>query len=1103
MVKVFLSHVCDGVSMPCQFSQRLEERLVSDLPQIECFRSCRDGKNCTDANEFNQHVDTSLFFLPIITSDFPGRQNCRAELDRARQRKQISSNFPVILPIKLSCNEKTMNQLDFLIDQKEGKGEIWTDFPNIQGFDKPYQELFGRFLQKVLQHGLLVNEDFNKDCKILDLILLEKNPTAFYYKIVIDICRNRKEYALYFFKKLDNPVWLTFLLGCGFFDSNPEPFQANPQKEKDIYEFPLWPVLFYLEKISCSGNKNISHEIMKIIRCVTQPHEPLKKADNYRTWWFFVKILANLPTEVIDLNDIDLISHWLDSKFTTVSIGVEIGDSLLPHFLQSENPEDYKKAAKIIDIVTRIHWVDKQGNEKRLFAAIPSSWLSDLFDKNSQLLGDKCGELVLNILIRRVEEVVNGEYGGDKYSYNWRHAIEDHEQNYGKDAPKHVFVVALRDVLIALLEKKEATPFISNMYKSNLAIIKRIVLYAFNIHFEKYKEAFWEIFLINTKELLIQFNFRHELYELFKFHFRSFTEKQQDFLLSAIDTLEDDWKEDTDKELLNATLRLDWLHALRGQNNQKADDLYKKYLKLTKHEPEHPEFVAYTKVSWGEERPITVEELLSKGSIESVIEFLNGFDKKDSWGQIMSEGLGDVLKDAVKAKQEFFEKNLSSFLNCKPYFQKQLLYAFEELWKDKKWINWEEVLNYCRKFLEQESIWQKEDTSKVRVYSNIRMIILSITRLIESGVKNKEWAFDEKYLPAAGTILSRILEKQESTADGDGNDPLTEAINTPKGSALTAFICYSLRQKQILRTEAEKDSFWTQIQSVFDREIERLKDSNFEFFPIAGAYLPNLFYLNEKWIQNHINDIFPKDSKNEENWRNAFYGYRYVGNVYSDIYNLLKINGHLIRVLNTTFVNVDIRQRIIENISVMYLRGYETLEDKESLFTKVLEEWNPEDILCIIDFFWRHRDEDFQQEIRERIFSFWRRCFEKIKGNEQYNSKILAFLYVLAVFFLDFSLEKKAWLLQCAPYATSDHDYSLYFLKYLDRLADVNPREVGSIYLVVLEKDAPIYEKENVCSIVEKLYKNHEKITANQICDKYLRKNHTFLKDLYDKYNKD
>ena len=93
------------------------------------------------------------------------------------------------------------------------------------------------------------------------------------------------------------------------------------------------------------------------------------------------------------------------------------------------------------------------------------------------------------------------------------------------------------------------------------------------------------------------------------------------------------------------------------------------------------------------------------------------------------------------------------------------------------------------------------------------------------------------------------------------------------------------------------------------------------------------------------------------------------------------------------------------------------------------------------------------------------------------------------------------WLLQSAPYVDENY-HSTFFLEDLDRLANGNPKEVAQIFIKMLESTVPTFKKDNIRSIVEKIYKAGLKAEANGICDRYARAGYpNLLRDLYEKYN--
>ncbi len=1102
MIKIFISHVCDKKES-CALCAQLSALFRNDLPQPEIFYSC-SNHHCADASEINKEVDDSVIFIPIVSAAYPERPNCLEELHRARSKKDTTKKIPVIIPIKFGCDDAVMKKLEFTINQADEKGELWVEIdPNV-ALNGACGNIVNRILDKALELGLCADKDFHKDCKLLDLILSEDEPTPFYVKTAISVCRKGEEYGLYFFKKLTSPKWLSYLHVYGFFERNPEPFEPDPQREKGYYRIPFWPVLHYMEKVSSSKDSAIQRRLITIVTQVTRPTAPVKKTDNYHTWYYFAKIFGNLPTEVISIREIDLIGEWLEGRFDTSLVGSEIGKNLLPKLLKSEKSEDWNKAVKIIEIVTEIKWLPPRhakGSEEtdEPHLKIESFWMRDLFMKNATQLGQRCGQEIVSHLKTRLTEVLAMEKKERELAYIWRPAIEANEQNVGTDQPAHVLIDALRDVLVAYASLNDASSELRNLLKSEDIIFKRIAVHVTDKLFEKYQTLFWE----SLDDGWFERFQTHEVYLLLKNNFEKFSDDQKNKIVDQISRLTSDWKEEKDKAQMDVLLRAKWISAVANKGHEKANALYREYTEKLRHVPEHPEFLSFMSTSWGHERIVNVDELLSKGTVKDIVDFLNVFQEKTKWGEPADEGLGETLKLAVKTKLDLFETDLLGFLNCKPIYQYYLISALEDIWNEKKSINWTKALELCETILKQPGFWDRNEADKTRHFRK-SWIPSTIAGLIKKGVGNDGWAFDPKLLPQAGQIIEEILGKEPPSAEGNREDALTEAINTAKGSALGTFFSYALRQCRVLEKEGNnRADFWEKsLKPIFDKELANTKGGNYEFSAIAGEYLPNLYYLSKDWVEKNISELFPnKDGSRSRNWLYAMDGYSYVGTVDTVIYDMLKRNDDLQKVLREVKDRKRIRERVIDNVCVTYLRGQEPIDGTGSLFREILEGWREEDIVDVISLFWQHRDADLQKEHKERIFEFWRYSYERISADgEKKNEKILSDLNLLAVFLDVICEDNKKWLLQSAPYVEKRW-HSSFLLEYLNRLVEGNPQAVGEIIMAMLKQAIPSYQEEHISLIVETLYKKDRQALANDICDRYGRAGYEFLRQIYEKYN--
>lgn len=341
--------------------------------------------------------------------------------------------------------------------------------------------------------------------------------------------------------------------------------------------------------------------------------------------------------------------------------------------------------------------------------------------------------------------------------------------------------------------------------------------------------------------------------------------------------------------------------------------------------------------------------------------------------------------------------------------------------------------------------------------------------------------------------------RQPSTAKGVSGDTFGEAINTSKGVAIEALFALTLKKAR-LATAQNRDRAveWNTMRSLFDVELEKCRNGNFEFSSIAGAYIPNLLFLDKSWVFENVNSIFSKEY--DRNWHCAMEGYAYVTTVSDELFLLLRREGHLVKALHTDFKSDHVREKILQQITVAYLRGLENLSEPASLVRLILDRFNPADVHDIVWFLWTIRDGNLPPPMIERLFTLWQWCSERIRGREEEYSATLSDLSLLATYVDSIGDREKTLLLQAAPYVDEKH-HSPLFIEALDRLAAAAPQACAECFLAVLERTFPTFNEKDIRSVVEKLYQAGLKDSANQIVNKYeLRRIH-MLRDIYDRHN--
>lgn len=217
----------------------------------------------------------------------------------------------------------------------------------------------------------------------------------------IEMIISRAEYEDYFFKTKTDVKWLFPLKILDYFDPKKNPLPL-PADKKGYFTIPEWNVLQYLEKISekIGNNRNdvYINELLNIIRTVTLYRDKNDKhIDNYRTWWYFIKILLNLPNDKIMNDDLLIwLPIWLDSNFDTTLQGYDIALRLLPKFLNSDRIEDKTKAETILETILAIKNipldVDVDVDKDKEKLTLESCWIEKMFNKYGKDIGEKCSK---------------------------------------------------------------------------------------------------------------------------------------------------------------------------------------------------------------------------------------------------------------------------------------------------------------------------------------------------------------------------------------------------------------------------------------------------------------------------------------------------------------------------------------------------------------------------------------------------------------------------------------------------------------------------------------------------------------------------------------
>ena len=150
--------------------------------------------------------------------------------------------------------------------------------------------------------------------------------------------------------------WFLPLQGERYFDPSAIPYTPEGYTV-------FWQVLDYLERVSeqVFNHPEYGKKLLEIVDNIVEFSENKRRINNYHVWWYCVKILNNIPFDIIkEYLSVERFHIWLSvwtNRSMVADLGiVDIGIRLLPKFLENGvvNDNKYEYAETIIDVITAI-----------------------------------------------------------------------------------------------------------------------------------------------------------------------------------------------------------------------------------------------------------------------------------------------------------------------------------------------------------------------------------------------------------------------------------------------------------------------------------------------------------------------------------------------------------------------------------------------------------------------------------------------------------------------------------------------------------------------------------------------------------------------------
>ena len=917
---------------------------------------------------------------------------------------------------------------------------------------------------------------------------------------ILDRAIDKPELQSHVFKKIKKLKWFDTLKEKGFFDAEKCPKPINTQD--DYYNIPSWPITQYLvgSSVLLQDKKNgeFVAKYMDLIRGVTQYAEQ-EGFSNYRTWWQFTKILRNIPVNRIALDDVWLIQFWLKDEFDQSLIATEVGQWLV-ELLEEANDHKIKLANALLDMLFDITEVERKGyqDKKEPKLQIERYTASKIVKDVACKAGFEMGILVIELFEFKLQQALDIA-GNDKWSTIWRNAIEEHEQNALRDEPVDIIINMLRNALLCYCQKLNWASFevkLSDMLSSQYQCIRRIAIYVAGQVYLKLQDS--QISLVLNVDHFTD-HYRHELWHFLNVHFYQFSEKYQQHVLASIANITCIDKNEVLNEAATAYKKSLWYAAIKDVHLN-YQTLYEQCIANSSETPQHPDFASYmSTIDVSEKSPASITELkVMLQEPKTFVAFLNDYS---STYEFRIEGLIKTFGELVKANIMHFIVSLECFSNLKPYYIRELFNSILAAWESKQALDWDlvwlELLAFAELLVASCEFWQ-ENTSDVddSFMGNITSVVDTLSRLIQAGCKNDAHAFGPDKGSTAKNVLELILAKQKGGRFELTTDAVSLSINTARGRCLEAYINLALYQCR--NVEDGHQEVWNKYEAMFTTELDKPDTTDeYEFATLVVNYLPNFRYLSNEWTTANLDKIFHES--NQQRWLCAMQAYTFVGALTTEVHHLYKKNNFFKSILDSRYLNGEVKRRYVEFICVAYLHELEKMDDENGLIPLLLNRENFDELGYLVWFIWSLHDNE-HADVRGIITMLWPKFITMIRSDDKDATRFASKLCLWIEYVDELDDTTKLWLLTIAPHAGADHNVDT-FMKGLARLSDRYTYDVYEIWKAMLTTYSPVYDDE----VIKKIFSNLIRIgsrgerAAKEIVDEYLRNDDSRCVDLYNR----
>lgn len=691
-----------------------------------------------------------------------------------------------------------------------------------------------------------------------------KTPTSEQVQAALPLISS-PQHELYFFSRLNNPLWIKPLKAAGAFSSPPKP---EKQTDGKLLYF-NWPQSKYLARMA----KLAPEDVVEILETID--------TDNLAVVTDIVGAANSMPPATAARLVPRITKALRDSSFSLVYFRHAIDLCV-----RLAKGEQVAKALELAKVLFAPHFDEARGRPR----GRDSHWYKEGLQEIAPELATAAGPKFLTMLCSWATAAVEAREHFDKstgvdYSYIWRPAIEDHSQNRDNDFAGAV-IEALRDAFEAAI-RAGAIPMedaVALLKRQKYKVFKRLVLHLLVEFGDRAPERVHQ--LLMDVDLFADAQVRHEYVQLLKSRWTMLTTEEQNTWMSWIDTGPEaiysgyhDKPKDPDRTNLQKRYwQFERLHPIRDHLNGHWQAFYKEMLALHG-EPEMADlpFRMGPMEHIQDESPYTAEQLAAVPFVDAVRMVATWKpDPQDGFRSRRSvEGLSSTFARFVASNVENSARNAEMLIGAPAVYVRRLIQAVDDAIKAGSTIPLGPVLSLAEWVLTRPAaeVTSPNDDSPM-VDNNWQWCRDAMASLIEHVGQAKGGdgrpRYGEDMRGAIWSVVSKLADGPAVTYLSDADDEVhpslkdwsSRMLNSTRGKAVEAVFDYADWVASLLvpgpRSDAGLEGGFDQMPEVrecLEHQLER-EDEDFAGRAAFGAKVGLMYWLDRAWLKTHADDIF-------------------------------------------------------------------------------------------------------------------------------------------------------------------------------------------------------------------------------------------------------